>query len=56
MLCAINFGRCVFLVLLDLSTAFDTVAPDVMLDWRKLWFGFTGNVHRLMASFLGERS
>ena len=53
---AIDSGKCVFLVLLDLSAAFDTVTHDVMLDRLKSRFGITGDAQRWIASYLEERS
>ena len=53
---AIDSGKCVFLVLLDLSAAFDTVTHDVMLDRLKSRFGITGDAQRWIASYLKERS
>ena len=53
---AIDSGKCVFLVLLDLSAAFDTVTHDGMLDRLKSRFGITGDAQRWIASYLKERS
>ena len=53
---AIDFGKCVFLVLLDFSAAFDTVTHDVMIDCLKSSFGITGDAQWWIASYLEERS
>ena len=52
MLLGHNVLKCVFLVLLDLSAAFDTVTHDVMLDRLKSRFGITGDAQRWIASYL----
>ena len=53
---AIDSGKCVLLVLLDLSAAFDTVTHNVMLDRLKSRFGIIGSAHRWIVSYLNERS
>ena len=56
---AIDSRKCVSLVLLDSSAAFDTVTHDILLDRFESLFGITGNAQQCMqwiASCLEERS
>ena len=41
---AIDEGQEVVLVLLDLSSAFDTIDHKVPLDRLRIWYGFSGTV------------
>ena len=49
-------GKCVFLVLLDLSAVFDTVSHHMPLRRLKLQFGIKGNALDWLASYLRGRS
>ena len=40
------------LVLLDLSVAFDMVSHDLLLNWIKYRFGFTGTIHKCICNYL----
>ena len=53
---AIDTGHCVFLVLLDLSAAFDTVAHHILLERMKTKFGVVENAHEWLASYLKDRT
>ena len=53
---AVDRGDFAVLVLLDLSTAFNTVDHDILLEWLQRTFGFNGNVLRWMTSYLTGRS
>ena len=55
-LAAVDRGDFAVLVLLDLSTAFNTVDHDILLERLQRTFGFNGNVLRWMASYLTGRS
>ena len=51
-LAAVDRGDFAVLVLLDLSTAFNTVDHDILLERLQRTFGFNGNVLRWVASYL----
>ena len=53
---AIDTGHCVFLVLLDLFAAFDTVAHHILLERMKTKFGVVENAHEWLASYLKDRT
>jgi hypothetical protein len=55
-LAAVDRGDFAVLVLLDLSTAFNTVDHDILLERLRRTFGFNGNVLRWVASYLTGRS
>ena len=57
-LLAIDTGHCVFLILLDLSAAFDTVAHHIALlfERMKTKFGVVENAHEWLASYLKDRT
>ena len=52
---ALDSGQCVFLVLLDLSAAFDTIDHEVYLSRLKENYGVTGEVADWMESYLVDR-
>ena len=56
MIAAVDRGDFAMLVLLDLSTTFNTVDHDILLERLQRTFGFNGNVLRWMASYLTGRS
>ena len=53
---ALDCHQCVYLVLLDLSAAFDTIDHDVFLSRLRRDYGVTGGVADWMASYLKNRS
>ena len=53
---AIDTGHCVFLVLLDLSVTFDTIAHHILLERMKTKFGVVKNAHEWLASYLKDRT
>ena len=53
---AIDDGHCVFLVLLDLSAAFDTVSHEILLNCLHTEFGVTGKALTWISSYLSQRS
>ncbi len=55
-LSAVDKGHGVFLVLLDLSAAFDTVDHKILLDFLKDNIGLDGPVLQLIASYLQGRT
>ena len=54
-LCALDRRQCVYLVLLDLSAAFDTIDHQVFLSRLQEDYGVTGGVTDWMASYLFGR-
>ena len=53
---AVDKGKHVFLVLLDLSAAFDTVDHEILLVFLKEHVGLSGSVLRMFESYLQGRS
>ena len=53
---AIDDGKCVILVLLDLSAAFDTVDHDILISRLKHCFGITGKALGWIQSYLSGRT
>ena len=54
-LCALDRGQCVYLVLLDLSAAFDTIDHQVFVSRLQEDYGVTGGVTDWMESYLENR-
>jgi hypothetical protein len=52
----IDDGNCVFLVLLDLSAAFDTVSHNIILKRMTSKYGVEGDAVNWIRSYLTERS
>ncbi len=52
----IDIGECVFLVLLDLSAAFDTVAHQILLDRLRTRFGIVDDALQWLKSYLQDRT
>jgi Reverse transcriptase (RNA-dependent DNA polymerase) len=55
-LTAVDRGDFAVLVLLDLSTTFNTIDHDIILERLRRTFGFNGNVLRWVASYLTGRN
>ena len=53
---AIDNGNCVFLVLLDLSAAFDTISHNIILNRLSSNFGIDGDALEWIRSYLTDRS
>ena len=53
---AIDEGQEVVLVLLDLSSAFDTIDHKVLLDRLRIRYGFSGTVLDWFRSYLSNRT
>ena len=52
----VDNDKCVFLVLLDLSAAFDTVPHHTLLTRMKTSFGVVGRAHEWLTSYLENRT
>ena len=52
---AVDKGECVFLILLDLSAAFDTVDHNTLLNRLKEQYGYGGDVLKWIKSYLTDR-
>ena len=53
---AIDGGKCVFLVLLDLSVAFDTVSHDILLDTLSTDSGISGSALSWISSYVTNQT
>ena len=53
---ALDQGDGVLLVLLDLSTAFDTIDHKIMLSRTKSYCGITGNALKWLKSYMENRT
>lgn len=49
---AIDKGKCAFLILLDLSAAFDTVDHETLLAFLKDYIGLSGTALDILESYL----
>ena len=56
LLMAVDRGKCAFLVLLDLSAAFDTVDHETLLAFLQDYVGLSGNVLQILKSYLTDRT
>ena len=55
LLLSLDNKQCVFMVMLDLSAAFDTVNHQKLLDRLFTTYGFRGNAHKWLTSYLTDR-
>ena len=55
-LCAMDSKKCVLLVMLDLSAAFDTVDHEVLFHRLNHSFGITGSALKWLQSYFSDRS
>ena len=53
---AIDKGHSVFLILLDLSAAFDTVDYEILLSFLKDYIGLEGPVRKLSETYISNRT
>ena len=53
---SIDKGKCVFLILLDLSAAFDTVDHNILLTFLKDYVGLAGSVWSMFQTYLTGRT
>ena len=53
---SIDKGKCVFLILLDLSAAFDTVDHNILLTFLKDYVGLSGSVWAMFQTYLTGRT
>ena len=54
-LCAVDAKKCVMLVLLDLSAAFDTIEHRILFERMELLFGISGGALAWLQSYLSDR-
>ena len=54
-LTSLDSGKCVLLLLLDLSAAFDTISHDILFSRLKQVLGMGGNVLRWFQSYVKGR-
>ena len=53
---ALDAGRSIALLLLDLSAAFDTIDHFILINRLKNWFGVSSSALNLLSSFFSGRS
>ena len=56
MLHVLDKGKSIKLVLLNLSSAFDTIDHDILIDRMQKEFGVTGSAINLLTSYLKDRT
>ena len=51
----LDSGKCIFILFLDLSAAFDTISHDILIDILKNKYGVSGQVLKWFQSYLSSR-
>ena len=54
--CALDKNRCVVLVILDLSAAFDVIGHTILRKRLEYWFGISGGAPQWLLSYLQDRT
>ena len=51
----LDSGRSVLLILLDLSSAFDTIDHEILINTLSTYYGITGSALHILASYVSDR-